>query len=289
MPRFVVQRTLYEARERPSRMYSWFAFVVSNIVVEIPFQAFVGVISFASYHYAVFGIQSSQQQGLMLLYFIENFVFASTFGQMMMAGLPDAESAGNLATIFLFMCSIFNGVMQPPDALPGFWIFMYRLSPLSYLVGGIASTGLHQRHITCTDGELSKFDAPPGQTCGQYLKSYLEHASGRLLNPAATASCQYCPLRTADQYLAGNQVYWSERWRNFGILLAFIAFNIFATIGLYWLARVRPLRVKREKNTKKLGEEKNRSMDIASWIRILFVRDASEDKTGREAKNEQLY
>jgi ABC-type multidrug transport system permease subunit len=269
-------------------VYSWFAFVISNIVVELPFQAFLGITAFASYYYAVFGVQSSERQGLVLLFFIQNFVFASTFAQFMVAGLPDAEAAGNMATIFLFMCSMFNGVMQSPDALPGFWIFMYRLSPLTYLVGGLASTGLHGRELTCRPEEVSEFNPPSGgQTCGQYLASYLQQAPGKLLNPDATASCKYCPLRTADQFLAGNKVYWSQRWRNFGILFAFIIFNMLATIGLYWLARVRPLR---EKGTSKVGRKaKTWSLKVAVWIRILVVRDSNEDKTTSENRVDKLY
>lgn len=38
MPNFVTQRSLYEARERPAKTYSWKIFVLSNIVVEIPWN-----------------------------------------------------------------------------------------------------------------------------------------------------------------------------------------------------------------------------------------------------------
>ena len=99
MPRFVTQRTLYEARERPSKMYSWLAFVLAQIAAEIPYQMVLGILTFAGYYYTVFGIQSSERQGLILLFCIENFVFASTFGQMVVAALPDAEAAGSLATL----------------------------------------------------------------------------------------------------------------------------------------------------------------------------------------------
>jgi ABC-type multidrug transport system permease subunit len=34
MPMFISQRTLYEARERPSKAYSWQSFLVANILVE---------------------------------------------------------------------------------------------------------------------------------------------------------------------------------------------------------------------------------------------------------------
>lgn len=35
MPIFVSQRTMYEARERPAKAYSWKAFIGANIVVEM--------------------------------------------------------------------------------------------------------------------------------------------------------------------------------------------------------------------------------------------------------------
>jgi ATP-binding cassette subfamily G (WHITE) protein 2 (PDR) len=35
MPNFVVQRTLYEARERQSKTYMWQAFLFSNIFIEM--------------------------------------------------------------------------------------------------------------------------------------------------------------------------------------------------------------------------------------------------------------
>lgn len=35
LPVFITQRTLYEARERPSKTYSWQAFLIANILVEI--------------------------------------------------------------------------------------------------------------------------------------------------------------------------------------------------------------------------------------------------------------
>lgn len=39
MPVFVSQRTMYEARERPSKAYSWKAFMFANIVVEMAWNS----------------------------------------------------------------------------------------------------------------------------------------------------------------------------------------------------------------------------------------------------------
>jgi ATP-binding cassette subfamily G (WHITE) protein 2 (PDR) len=134
MPRFILQRDLYEVRERPSKSYSWKAFLIANIIVEIPYQILLGVMVFASYFYPIYtnnGIPPSIRQGQILLLLIQFFIFASTFAHMLISALPDSETAGNIATLMFSLTLTFNGVFQPPQALPGFWIFMYRISPLT--------------------------------------------------------------------------------------------------------------------------------------------------------------
>ncbi|RMY66568.1 hypothetical protein D0863_08338 [Hortaea werneckii] len=239
MPLFVTQRSLYEVRERPSKAYSWKAFLIANIVVEIPYQIFTGILVFACFYYPVVGIQGSERQGLVLLFSIEFFIYASTFAHFLIAAMPDAQTAGGIATTLFAMTLIFNGVMQPPDALPGFWIFMYRVSPLTYWVGGIASSMLSGRPIDCSQAEASIFDPPQGQTCGEYLRPYLQQAPGTLSNPDATSNCSYCALSGADQFLTSVGISFSDRWRNFGLLWVYIGFNIMAAVFLYYFFRVR--------------------------------------------------
>ena len=138
MPLFVTQRSLYEVRERPSKAYSWVAFLIAQIVVEIPYQIIAGLIVYASFYYPVVGAgQSSERQGLVLLLCVVFFIYASTFAHMCIAALPDAQTAGAIVTFLFAMSLIFNGVMQAPQALPGFWIFMYRVSPMTYWVSEI--------------------------------------------------------------------------------------------------------------------------------------------------------
>lgn len=239
MPLFVTQRSLYEVRERPSKAYDWKVFLIANIVVEIPYQVFVGIFVYISYYYAVNGAQSAHQQGLVLLFCIEFFIFASTFAHMCIAALPDAQTAGSVATLFFSLMLIFNGVMQAPRALPGFWIFMYRISPLTYWVAGIVSTEIHDRPVKCSAAEVSIFNPPPGQTCKQYLMPYLSRAPGQLQNPEDTSDCRYCGVRQADQFLAASNIFYSERWRNFALLWAYIGFNVVVAVGSYYIFRVR--------------------------------------------------
>ncbi|KAK5728106.1 hypothetical protein LTR17_012206 [Elasticomyces elasticus] len=244
LPLFVTQRLLYEVRERPSKAYSWKAFLFANIVVEIPYQTFTGILVFACFYYPVVGVQSSERQGLVLLFTIEFFIYASSFAHLLIAALPDARTAGSVATALFAMTLVFNGVMQPPNALPGFWIFMFRLSPLTYWVSGMASTMLHGRSIDCSPTEASTFDPPAGQTCQQYLAAYLSTAPGTLQNPDASSQCRYCSLSNADQLLAISGIAWSDRWRNLGLMWVYISFNIGGAVMLYYLFRVRGVSLK---------------------------------------------
>ncbi|KAE8149283.1 ABC-2 type transporter-domain-containing protein [Aspergillus avenaceus] len=280
MPKFVVQRSLYEVRERPSKAYSWAAFIIANVIVEIPYQVLAAIIAWACYYYPIYGAdQASHRQGLMLLFVIQFYIFTSTFAGLIIAALPNAETGGTIATLLFIMATTFNGVMQPPNALPGFWIFMYRVSPLTYLIAGLVATGLHGRNIECERAELSVFNPPSGSTCGDYMAQYLQTAPGVLYNPTATQACEYCQLRNADQYLAGSNIYYGERWRNFGLGWAYIGFNIMGTVALYYLFRVKHY------NPTSLVR------GIAQGAKLLcrvFKRRSGSTPKGKEAENGRL-
>lgn len=235
----MTQRALYEVRERPSKAYSWKAFIIANIIVEIPYQIFTAILIYGCFYYAVIGIQSSDRQGLVLLFCIQLLLYASSFAHMTIAAFPDAQTASSVVTLLVFMSLTFCGVLQTADSLPGFWIFMYRVSPFTYWVSGIVATQLHGRPVTCSGDETSIFDPPSGQTCGEYLKPFLDQAPELLQNHDATEDCRYCSLSVADQYIAGSRIYWDDRWRNFGIMWAYILFNIFIAVLSYWLFRVK--------------------------------------------------
>ncbi|KAK8855092.1 ABC-2 type transporter [Apiospora arundinis] len=239
-PFFVTQRSLYEVREKPSKAYSWKAFIAANILVEIPYQIFAGLLLFACVYYPVASIQSSDRQILVLLYIIQFFIYAGTVAQMTVAAMPDTQSAGAIVTLLVMMSLMFCGVLQSPAnlAASGFWIFMYRASPFTYWIGGIVATELHGRAIECAPEEMSVFSPPAGQTCGSYMKPYLAVAPGKLQNPDATADCNYCSLTVADQFMAGVGISWDDRWRNFGIVWAYVIFNMFMTVLVYYVFRV---------------------------------------------------
>lgn len=72
-----------------------------------------------------------------------------------------------------------------------------------------------EQEIVCRQQELSIFQPPAGQTCGQWASDFVQAVgAGYLSNPNDTSNCGYCPIRVGDEFTAPLQIFWSERWRN---------------------------------------------------------------------------
>ncbi|OOF95383.1 hypothetical protein ASPCADRAFT_207854 [Aspergillus carbonarius ITEM 5010] len=245
LPNFCTQRSLYEARERPSKTYSWQAFMTANIIVELPWNALMSVIIFVCWYYPI-GLYKNaeptdavhERGALMFLLILSFLLFTSTFAHMIIAGIELAETGGNIANLVFSLCLIFCGVLATPSQLPGFWIFMYRVSPFTYLVSGMLSTGVSGTTAVCETSEYLHFSPPAGSTCQSYMADYINTYGGYLEDPSATSNCSFCSISSTDAYLAQVSSYFSDAWRNFGLMWVYIVFNIFAAVFIYWLARV---------------------------------------------------
>ena len=114
---------------------------------------------------------------------------------------------------------------------------------MTYLVNAIIASGVSGRDVNCSENELSVFTVPNEYgTCGTYMATYLNAAgssAGRLLNPESTDQCRYCTLASADQYLESMDIFYDQRWRNFGLLWVYVLFNVGFTFGVYYFGRVR--------------------------------------------------
>ncbi|KAK7442419.1 hypothetical protein CaCOL14_001239 [Colletotrichum acutatum] len=245
MPNFILQREQYEARERASRAYSWYVFVLVNIIVELPWNTLAAIVIFFPFYYLVGMYRNAiptdavtERGGLMFLLIWAFMLFESTFADMVVAGVPTAEIGATLSLLLFALCLIFCGVIVPVNALPGFWKFMYRVSPLTYLVEGLLSTGLAHNNVNCSRLELLQFSPANGTACGDYMAPYMQMAGGSVFNPNSTDVCQFCPLATTDAFLATTSTSYDRRWRSYGLMWVYIIFNLFAALSLYWLARV---------------------------------------------------
>ncbi|KAK8052265.1 hypothetical protein PG993_003650 [Apiospora rasikravindrae] len=245
MPHFVTQRKLYEVRERPSKTYSWKIFMLSQVLTEIPWNSLASVFMWALMYYPVGLYRNAEAAGqthergvLMWLLFWQFLVFTCTFAHACIALADTAESGGNLAQMLFMMCILFCGILAGPNTLPGFWIFMYRVSPFTYFASAMLSAGLANTNVTCSAAELVKFDPPAGSTCGAYLEGYVETVGGYVVDRGAASACQYCPMATTNAFLAQLNSSYDTRWRDFGIGMVYIVVNIAASLFLYWLVRM---------------------------------------------------
>ncbi|KAK7206452.1 ABC-2 type transporter-domain-containing protein [Myxozyma melibiosi] len=255
MPNFVTQRSLYEVRERPSKTYSWQAFMLSNICAEIPWQTICAVTMYFCWYYPI-GLYANavptdavhERGGLMFLLIFVFMIFTSTFAHMVVAGIDLADTAANLSNLCFSLTLIFCGVLATPESMPGFWIFMYRVSPFTYLIDAMLSVAVANTDVVCDSIELKHFNPPSGQTCGDYMQTYIDTAGGKLSNPNATTDCEFCTISSTNTFLASVNSYYHHRWRNFGLMWAYVIFNVFGGIALYWLMRVPKKSMRKKKD-----------------------------------------
>ncbi|RLV96492.1 Protein SNQ2 [Spathaspora sp. JA1] len=233
-------RELFEVREKLSNTYHWSLLIISQFLNELPYLFIAAAIMFVSVYFPTQVDTSPSHSGM--FYFTHGIFlqgFAASFGLMLLYIAPDLESAAVLVSFFYSFIVSFSGVVQPVNLMPGFWTFMYKVSPYTYFIQNLVSSFLHGRPIHCSNEELSLFNPPSGETCGQFAGPFVEARGGYLVDTNATTQCGYCSFDNADQYLLTIGAKFSYRWRNVGFFFVYIIFNMALCLVLYYLLRYR--------------------------------------------------
>ncbi|KAG7121341.1 Peptidyl-prolyl cis-trans isomerase D like protein [Verticillium longisporum] len=245
MPMFVPQRALYEVRERPSKIYRWSAFLLSNVVVEFVWNTAAAVLFFFCWYYPARFFKNTTSDDVTIrgfttfLFIWQLFLWISTVSQFVIAAIEHADLASVPAALICIMALCFCGIGTVRSTLPAIWAdFMYRVSPMTYLASGALSTALHGSEVVCRPEEVVRIPAQAAMSCAEFLEPYSQRFSGYLVDVSDDGMCGWCPMSTTDDYLATFEISFGDRWRNFGIGWVFILFNIAAACGLYWLFRV---------------------------------------------------
>ncbi|KAF1950445.1 hypothetical protein CC80DRAFT_578483 [Byssothecium circinans] len=244
-PQFAMRRSLFEARERPSKIFSWSAFICASIIVEAVWQVALATLSFVLFYY-ITGLNlnasssdNSERAALMLLFFVAFFLFTQSLSHLLVAAIEVPQTAINVGQPIFYLAIIFCGVLVPSSSLPRFWIFMYHVSPLTYLMRGMFTVGVSGRNLTCASNEIIWIRQPPSfNNCGEYMEDFVMASGGLITNPQDTKQSAYCPLQTTDQFLAIFNMDYGQRWRDLGIVAVYVVFNWAMTFGFYWLVRV---------------------------------------------------
>lgn len=247
MPFFVPQRSLYEAREEPSRIYHWTVFFLTQVLAELIWNTVSAVLFFFCWYYAV-GFQNNTTEnrntrGLTTFLFVWQLVlWISTLSQAAIAPIESADLAAVPATFIGILSMAFCGIGTKREQMPAIWSNgMYWISPMNYLASGALSSILHDVQVHCAEKELLVIPFyGQNATCEEYLGGFISGgAGGFLINPeAVNEDCVWCPMQTADDFLWQFDVSNDHLWRNFSIGWAYIVFNVAAALGLFYLARV---------------------------------------------------
>jgi ATP-binding cassette, subfamily G (WHITE), member 2, SNQ2 len=169
-----------------------------------------------------------------------NRLTSSPQGQWITAFAPSFTVISNILPFFLVMFALFNGVVRPYAQLPVFWRYwMYYVNPSTYWIGGVLAATLKDIPVRCAESETAGFNPPPGQTCAEYAGDFAARVGGYLLDPNANQNCMYCAYSSGDQFLASLNIRREDKWRDFGIFLAFCVSNIFLVYFFVYTVRVK--------------------------------------------------
>ncbi|XBW35912.1 hypothetical protein QEN19_001487 [Hanseniaspora menglaensis] len=238
-------RVLYEVREGDSSTFHWSALLITHTVVETAWSAFCIFFCFICYYWPMRANGAADHAGYWFLIYVIQFpIYFISYGAWIIYLSPDVPSASMINSMLFAMMMLFCGILQPKNKMPGFWTFMYKVSPLTYVVQSMTLPIVHGKEIKCGTNEFVKLIPPSGQTCGNYLGPYALSNPGYINNPDSTSVCEYCPYNTEDQVVEHFGVHWDQRWRNFGLLWAYIIFNYCAMLICYYLFRVKVWSVK---------------------------------------------
>ncbi|KAJ5674748.1 ABC multidrug transporter atrF [Penicillium maclennaniae] len=239
---FYINRALWEAREYPSRIYGWVAFCTANVVCEIPAAIITGLVYWLLWYYPVGLPTDSSSAGYVFLMSMLFFLFQASWGQWICAFAPSFTVISNVLPFFFVMVNLFNGIVRPYADYPVFWKYwMYYVNPVTWWLRGVLSSVLPEVRIECASEEYTRFNPPPGQTCQQYAGNFVQNIAraGYLSDPNATSNCEYCPYSTGAEYMANLNVHTGDKWRCFGIFLAFVIINWALVYFFIYTVRVR--------------------------------------------------
>jgi ATP-binding cassette subfamily G (WHITE) protein 2 (SNQ2) len=203
-PRFFALRDIFLHREKASLTYHWLVFVLSAIIVELPYAFISSLVYFLLWYFPVGYFQGPSRAGYVFLMYQLFTIFSTSMAQLCASLFPDLNSAFAANGFFFMFVNVFAGTLSPEPVTPTGWRWYYKVSPLFYVGEGNTVTILKDLQLRCDSAEKSLFEPPNGSTCAQYAASFLETATGYLMNPDSSSKCEYCRYRDGQSYVSGN-------------------------------------------------------------------------------------
>lgn len=174
---FIVARRAVLYRERSTGMYSLFAYVTSEALVELPW-CFIEVLLGSAIVYPLVGLRSDLDAMAFFVGITFLLVYAhSSLGAVFAHLLPDALAA-QLASISLVqVMQIMGGVTVPKQELPKAFAPIYYISLVKYSIEALVSTQFHNDETVICNPQGS---VPPVKSIAHRLGVCTSDGSGSL-------------------------------------------------------------------------------------------------------------
>ena len=111
---------------------------------------------------------------------------------------------------------------------------MYYLTPFRYLLSGFLSVATHARPVICAPNEFARCPPPPGQPGQSNPQPSLPQAGGYVQN-GTNGLCEFCQYANGDEFAAGFNVYYKDKWEDYGVFWAYCGFNFMVVFLASWL------------------------------------------------------
>eukprot|EP01132_Coremiostelium_polycephalum_P004250 gene4250-5319_t len=187
--------------QRDSKYYRTFPFFITIVITKIPVSLIEATL-FSIPCYWLAGFRATADS-----YFI--FIFAICLINVISQAIFQCLSSISKTQIQSNMIS--PGYMLPRPQIPGWWIWLYYISPLHYLIDMVASNELYGEKFTCTESELI-----PPKTVSNFNLSY----------PYGFEGSQICPDSDGVDFLhtfGMSENHWF-RWVDLTIIIAMCIF-----------------------------------------------------------------
>ncbi|KAM9999027.1 hypothetical protein ACTFIZ_002596 [Dictyostelium cf. discoideum] len=244
--------------------YKTGAYFISSIVCDIP----AGLIEVAFFGPIVYWLANLRPV------FIRTDNLSLSFAKMCAAISPTIEIANVIASVILSIWLLFSGFTAPKNDIGGWWIWLYYISPYTWIFQGLSINEFTYQEYGCKDSEL----IPPRTP--QNLLPYPEGYGGNQV-------CQFTSgEQIMDSFGINNPDYF--KWVVYGILGAYIVFFytvcFFALKYLNFEDKKSKLAVKKLKKKKKVivckeDEEPNCKVTTEALERVSDDNDDNADIT----------
>lgn len=231
MPFWIMSRSIW-IREETSKTFAGTVFAATQLISEIPYALVCATVFFILIYYLTGFNTDSNRAGFFWVMTFLLEMFAISVGSMVASFSKSAYFASLFVPFLTIILNLTCGILSPPQSMSNtlYSKFLYNVNPIRFTISPLIANELYDLKVQCAPKEYFHFNPPSQQTCAQWAGRYIAAAGGYLANPNATTDCMYCTYADGQQYYAPFGITWGERGRDAGILIAFVAFNCFATI-----------------------------------------------------------